>query len=134
MFRMELEWNREPLADGLRAYRNREYFLAHEYWEQRWLHCAQPEKTFVQALIQLACGLHHYQRGNLPGAASQLDRALVKLQNYPAEFSGIAVEPLRREISSWILALAAAEPPANWPAPPAVCLMPSVEGMESPRS
>lgn len=115
---MELDWSREPLADGLRAYRNGEYFLAHEYWEQCWLGCVQPEKTFVQALIQLACGMHHFCRGNRRGASSLLDRSLLKLQNYPAEFAGVAVDALRREITSWILALASPTPPAVWPAPP----------------
>lgn len=121
---MELDWNATPLADGLRAYRNAEYFLAHEYWEQQWLRCVPPEKTFVQALIQLSCGLHHFQRGNRRGAYSLLDRSLVKLQTYPALFAQIDVAGLRREISSWILALAAPEPPATWPEAPRLRLAP----------
>lgn len=113
---MELDWHSGALADGLRAYRAGDFFLAHEFWEQRWIELHQPEKTFVQALIQLACGLHHHQRNNLRGAASQLNHALVKLQNYPERFGGLEVASLRESLGSWILALASA--PAAWPAVP----------------
>jgi hypothetical protein len=124
---MELDWNNGALADGLRAFRNGEFFLAHEYWEQRWINCDQPEKTFVQALIQTACALHHFQRNNLRGAASLFDRALVKLQSYPAQFAGVEVAPLREQIGSWILALAGPQP-ASWPPLPELHLCPQEPG------
>jgi predicted metal-dependent hydrolase len=106
---MELDWNSEALANGLRSYRSGEFFLAHEYWEQVWIQCRQPEKTFVQALIQLACAFHHFQRNNLRGASSQLTAALRKLQNYPDLYGGVEVASLRRQMGDWLLALGAEE-------------------------
>ena len=127
---MDFDWNTGALADGLRCYRNQEFFLAHEYWESIWLQCRQPEKTFIQALIQLACAFHHLQRNNLRGATSQLTAALRKLQNYPADFAGIEVAPLREEMGSWLLSLSAEEP-RPYPPFPQIHLHPTPEPPES---
>jgi len=94
------------MAEGLAAYRTGNFFLAHEFWEEHWRLCRPPEKTFVQSLIQLACAMHHHQRGNLRGAASQLNHALVKLQGFDANYGGLNVAALRDEMAGWIVALA----------------------------
>ena len=96
--RLPIDWNEGELAAGLRCYRNREFFEAHEHWEAVWLRSAEPEKTFLQALIQTTASFHHFQRGNFIGAASLLRGALRRLGPYPAEFGGVAVEPLRQSI------------------------------------
>ena len=58
---MALDWSCGALAEGLRCYRNEEFFLAHEHWEAIWLHCEEPEKTFLQAFrsagMQVTLGL-----------------------------------------------------------------------------
>ncbi|MGA8041663.1 MAG: DUF309 domain-containing protein, partial [Terracidiphilus sp.] len=48
-----LDWTRGPLAEGLACYHLGEFFLAHEHWEAVWLTLRQPEKNFLQALIQV---------------------------------------------------------------------------------
>ena len=93
------------MAKGLRCYNAREFFEAHEHWEGVWLGCAEPEKTFLQALIQIAAALHHLQRENRTGTASLLRRSLRKLEPYPAEFGGIDVDGLRRTTQAWLEAL-----------------------------
>lgn len=100
-----MDWERGDLAEGLRCYRNREFFEAHEHWEAVWLRSAEPEKTFLQALIQTTAAFHHFQRKNYIGAASLLRGALRRLQPYPVEFGGIAAEPLRQGIRAWLSAL-----------------------------
>lgn len=102
---MPLDWERGELAEGLLCYRNREFFEAHEHWEAVWLRSAEPEKTFLQALIQTTAAFHHLRRGNLIGAASLLRGALRRLGPYPAEFGGVAVDPLRQNIRAWLQAL-----------------------------
>ena len=102
----EFDWAAGAMAEGLAAYRAGNFFLAHEYWEEHWRQCRPPSKTFVQALIQLACAMHHHQHGNRRGAASQLDHALVKLQGFPASYGSLDVSALRDEIAGWIVALA----------------------------
>ena len=73
---MKLDWTQGGLVEGLRCYRSREFFAAHEHWESVWLATKGPEKAFLQALIQLAAALHRIQRGNPGGAASLLGSAL----------------------------------------------------------
>ena len=100
-----LDWKSGALAEGLRCYRNAEYFEAHEHWERVWLKLDEPEKSFLQALIQVTAAFHHYYAGNLVGAASLLRRALRRLEVCPAEFGGVAVGPLRDEVRVWVKAL-----------------------------
>lgn len=112
---MALDWSNGALAEGLRCYRSEEFFLAHEHWEAVWLQCEEPEKAFLQALIQITAAFHHLQRRNLRGATSLLRRALRRLESFPAEYGGIAVEPLRVSVRAWLLAIeesgATAQPP-----------------------
>ena len=99
---MKLDWTQGGLAEGLRCYRSREFFAAHEHWESVWLATKGPEKAFLQALIQLTAALHHIQRGNPRGAASLLRSALQRLEPHPLLFGGIAVSSLREEIREWL--------------------------------
>ena len=107
---MILDWSQGALAEGLRCYREGEFFMAHEHWEGVWLGCQEPEKTFLQALIQVTAAFHHWQRGNAAGTASLLRSALRKLARYPVEFEGIAVESLRQSLLAWLDALGSPKP------------------------
>jgi uncharacterized protein len=98
---MALDWTQGELAEGLRCYRSRKFFAAHEHWESVWLVTKGSPKTFLQALIQLAAALHHFQRGNSRGAASLMQTALNRLELHPDTFGGIAVASLCAEISEW---------------------------------
>jgi predicted metal-dependent hydrolase len=102
---MSLEWNNGALVEGLQCYQNEEFFRAHEHWEGVWLIVEEPEKTFLQALIQVAAAFHHFQRKNLRGAASLLQAALRRLGSFPAVYEGIEVESLRKCIREWLRVL-----------------------------
>ena len=104
---MTLDWNSGELADGLRCYCHEEFFEAHEHWEAVWLRSQEPEKTFLQALIQVTAAFHHLQRNNVYGAISLLKAALRRLEPYPAVFGGVAVGTLREELLSWVRVLEA---------------------------
>jgi uncharacterized protein len=100
-----LDWKSGELAEGVRCYRNQEFWLAHEHWESVWLRLHEPEKTFLQALIQTTAAFHHFQRGNTHGAISLLGRALHRLEPYPASFGGIDLVQLRIDAGDWRQAL-----------------------------
>jgi predicted metal-dependent hydrolase len=61
---MTLDWTQGSLAEGLRLYEAGEFFAAHEAWEGRWVESQEPEKTFLQGLIQVTAAFHHLQRKN----------------------------------------------------------------------
>jgi hypothetical protein len=87
----------------------------------------EPEKSFLQALIQVTAAFHHLQSGNSAGAVSLLRRALRRLELCSSHFGGIAVAPLCAEVSGWLRALESGAPaiPVAYPrirpaAPPPV--------------
>jgi predicted metal-dependent hydrolase len=114
---MQIDWSHGALAEGLQCYRKEEFFLAHEHWESVWLGSPEPEKTFLQALIQMTAAFHLLQRRNSTGAASLLRAALRRLEPYPADFGGIAVAPLRESIGAWLQALDAQDTSLRPPFP-----------------
>ncbi len=102
---MPLDWSCGALSEGLRCYKGGEFFLAHEHWESVWLKCEEPDKTFLQALIQITAAFHHFQRKNFIGTASLLRAALRRLDAFPAAYGGINVEDLRESVRAWLEAL-----------------------------
>jgi predicted metal-dependent hydrolase len=70
-----------------------------------WLVEPEPEKTFLQGLIQLAAACHHHGRGNRRGAQSLLAAGLAKLGRFPDDHRGIAVAKLRADAEQWAATL-----------------------------
>lgn len=96
---------------GIRLFNQASFFAAHEVLEDVWRESAGPEKKFLQALIQIAVGLHHHSRGNQRGARSLLARATRNLESYPEAFGGVLLAPLRKHLAAWNHALANDAPP-----------------------
>jgi hypothetical protein len=102
---MELDWSRGGLGAGLACYRNQKFFEAHEHWEDVWNELVDPERAFLQGLIQVTVAMHHYQRANFLGTERQLRRALERLERCPACFRGIDVAALRGDLCEWLRGL-----------------------------
>jgi hypothetical protein len=86
---------------GIRHFNAREFYEAHEVWEDVWRESHGMEKRFLQGLIQAAVGLHHHSTGNMVGACSLMARARRNLAACPGEFGGIRVEELLVELGKW---------------------------------
>jgi uncharacterized protein len=114
---MEFDWTQGALAEGLRLYHAGEFFAAHEAWESLWLGAQEPEKMFLQGLIQVTAAFHHLERKNPLGTARLLQAALGRLERYPAHFGAISVALLCCDIRAWLEALE-----AGAPAPPFGCV------------
>jgi hypothetical protein len=95
---------------GATLFNAREYFDAHEVWEDAWRAAPAEEKKFLQGLIQIAVALHHHSHGNIEGARSLLARAQRNLSSYPDSFAGLNLAAVRREITACEQALAAGRP------------------------
>jgi uncharacterized protein len=91
--------------EGIELFNRAAFFDAHEALEDVWRAAPQPEKKFLQGLIQVAVALHHHGNGNLPGARSVLRRAFRNLSLYPENFGGIQSAGLLHSISEWQRAL-----------------------------
>jgi predicted metal-dependent hydrolase len=106
---MTFDWSQGALAEGLHLYNSGQYFAAHEAWESVWLASPEPEKTFLQGLIQVTAACHHHQRNNLLGTTRLLHAALRRLDPCPPTFGGISVDLVRNDIHACLHTLAAAE-------------------------
>lgn len=93
--------NRQQFLHGIEQFNRREFFETHETWEAIWLPAPEPDKTFLQGIIQMACAFHHYLRGNRRGARSLLARGLEKTARFPADYRGIDVAGLRTQARWW---------------------------------
>lgn len=90
---------------GLAHFDAEKFFEAHEFWEEIWLVEAEPEKTFLQGLIQITAAFHHHQRGNPDGAQSLLTSGIVKLLRFPEDHNGLPIKELREIAKKWVRAL-----------------------------
>jgi len=54
--------------DGIRHFNAREFYDAHEVWEDLWHQLHEKDAEFIQGLIQFATALHHFEARNLKGA------------------------------------------------------------------
>jgi hypothetical protein len=108
---MTFNWTTGPLAEGLHCYRTLRFFEAHEHWETVWLTRAEPEKSFLQSLVQISAAFHHFRRGNRAGAISLLTRSLRRLDQCPDAFCRINTAQLRSEVRAWLDALVSNEKP-----------------------
>ena len=99
------DWSGGPLAEGLHCYRTEQFFEAHEHWESIWLTLREPEKSFLQSLIQISVAFHHLRRGNRRGAISLLTRALHRLDGFPAHYCCLDLALLRNQARRWLHAI-----------------------------
>ena len=99
----------EGYQRGIRLFNAREFYDAHEVWEDVWRESHGLEKRFLQGLIQAAVALHHHSTGNVVGAGSLMERGLRNLAGCPAEFGGIAVGELIAALGEWRAAVVRGE-------------------------
>jgi hypothetical protein len=123
---------------GIVLFNPRDFFRAHEVWEDWWNDCGDGDRRFYQALIQAAVALHHFGNGNLRGALKLYGTSKAYMDRYPSPHLGLdgtafwgrmadcfapahaEPDPLRRDLRpdpDLIPTLALDPPPANWPDP-----------------
>jgi predicted metal-dependent hydrolase len=65
-------------------------------------------------LIQVTAAFHHLQRNNPMGAARLFERALARLERYPAAFGSVSVALLCEDIREWLGTLETGAPPPHF--------------------
>jgi predicted metal-dependent hydrolase len=99
----------ERFYRGLELFNERDFYEAHEVWEDLWHEYRESDRTFLQGLIQLAAGLYHLDCGNFKGAHSQLTKGVRKLQPYHPSHQSVDVSALLAGIASCEEAITRAE-------------------------
>ena len=93
----------------MRQFNSREFWHSHESWEAIWLTAPEPDKTFLQGIIQIAAAFYHHQKGNFAGMRSLMRRGLAKVEASPQDYRGLRVEELRVAVRAWLAADARGE-------------------------
>jgi uncharacterized protein len=103
----------EKFQRGILHFNAQEFFEAHEVWEEIWLVEAEPEKTFLQGIIQIAAAFHHYGLENSDGAESLLAAGIVKLSRFPADHRGLEIGDLRSAAKRWARSIGESRKPSR---------------------
>src|SRR5438477_12817776 len=88
---MPLELERKLYYDGIQLFNEREFFEAHEVWEDAWHMAYGIKHDFYQGLIQCAVALEHYRRSNPRGVISLYQSYRPKFKHVPPIFMGLNV-------------------------------------------
>ena len=88
---MSPDIERKLYYDGIQLFNEREFFEAHEVWEDAWHMAYGLKHSFYQGLIQCAVALEHYRRSNPRGAFSLYQTYRPKFANIPDVFMGLDV-------------------------------------------
>jgi uncharacterized protein len=103
--------------EGVEAFNSSQFFEAHELWEDLWRETPEPNKRYLQGLIQVAAAFHHYSRANLRGTRKLLQEGLLKLEAFPEIHGGLEIEPLRAAVREWLSVLAIEDVPEDMKPP-----------------
>ena len=93
----------ELFHSGLKLFNDREFYDAHEYWEELWLEYQLEDKKFIQGLIQMTVAYYHLSTGNKKGALSLLNKCLNKMELFTPCNRGIDVVGIIDRINCSIL-------------------------------
>ena len=87
--------NEEKLfLKGINEFNKKNYYYAHEYWEEIWNEIKIPDDKFLQGLIQLAVAYFHISNNNLIGAKSLFNKCINKLVDYRPQHRGLNIESI----------------------------------------
>ena len=99
------------MTAGREAFNRGEFYEAHEFWEEVWNEIDDPERTWVQGMIQIATGLHKLTRDRADVCQTLLERALSKLEGSRPVLDGIDVASARSDAGALLAALRRGERP-----------------------
>jgi uncharacterized protein len=102
---VESEERQRLMEAGRAAFNRGEFYDAHEHWEDVWNEIDDPDRLWVQGLIQIATGLHKVSGDKRGPARTLLEKALVKLADAPDDFAGFDVGTMKREATAALAVL-----------------------------
>ena len=85
--------------EGIRHFNAREFFEAHEVWEDVWRDEQGPARQYYQGLIQVAVCLHHFGNRNAHGARRLYHSSRGYLEAYRPHYLGVQVDCLLENLT-----------------------------------
>ena len=88
---------------GARLFNRGRYLDAQALWEEAWRSAPSDARGFLEALVQLAGGLHlRTRRGGMRGAEHLMSQALATLEDYRPAAHGLDVVALLNEFGDYV--------------------------------
>lgn len=76
---------------GIRLFNERQYYEAHEVWEEKWQQDKGRAGEFYRGLIQFAVATLHWERGNVGGARTLFEEARRRMAPFAPTHQGLDV-------------------------------------------
>lgn len=99
--------------EGIRVFNERDYFEAHEIWEDLWQECGPEYRRFYQALIQAAVALYHWRNGNWRGARRLFQSGRNYMAAYPDSTLGLATSRFWQQMETALADALGEHPPTD---------------------
>src|SRR4051812_33506686 len=109
-YSMPPEVEKKLYLDGIHLFNEREFFEAHEVWEDAWHMAYGVKHSFYQGMIQCAVALEHYRRWNPPGGGSLFKSYQTKVKGVPERFMGLEVKTFLERMKEVLKPVVEAEP------------------------
>ncbi len=104
------------VARGARLFNRGRYLDAQGVWEDAWRGAPADDRGFLEALVQLAGGIHlRTQRGGMRGAVHLLSQALVTLEDYRPAAHGLDVDTVLAEFGAYVDWVRSVDRPHRFP-------------------
>ncbi len=81
----------DQLQQGVQQFQQSEFYACHDTLEALWIEAQEPDKTFLQGILQVAVGCYHLTQQNWRGAVILLGEGIRRLSDYQPEYGGIDV-------------------------------------------
>jgi predicted metal-dependent hydrolase len=109
-YSMPPDVERKLYYDGIHLFNEKEFFEAHEVWEDAW-HMAYGTKfEFYQGMIQCAVALEHYRRQNPRGVLSLFESYNRHFKDVPDVFMGLEVKKFLEQMRAVLEPVLIAKP------------------------
>src|ERR1043165_8014579 len=101
---------RKLYYDGIHLFNEREFFEAHEVWEDIWHMAWGIKHDFYQGMIQCAVALEHYRRSNPRGVISLYKSYQPKFTDVPEVFMRLRVRQFLKDMERVLSPVLSATP------------------------
>lgn len=100
----------EEFWQGVEQFNQGQFYACHDTLEALWIEATEPDKSFYQAVLQIAVGIYHLSNSNWRGAVILLGEGINRLQRYLPTYAEIDVDELLEQSLELLTALQQAGP------------------------
>jgi uncharacterized protein len=84
----------EQFRQGVQEFQQGQFYECHDTLEALWIEAQEPNKTFLQGVLQISVACYHLSNQNWKGAVILLGEGIRRLSSYRPEYAGLDVEYL----------------------------------------